>query len=222
MNEPGTVAIELEGERLRLLPERALSWERARTLLVADAHFGKAASFRALGVAVPGGTTGGTLARLDAALERTAAQRLIVLGDLLHAREGRTEATFHALAEWKAGRPALEWLLVRGNHDRRAGDPPAELAIGCRDEPVVEPPFVFAHAPKPHSDGYVIAGHLHPAADLAGRGRAHERLPCFWVRRDMMVLPALGDFTGVAPISPAPDDAVYAVADREVIRILRP
>ncbi|HEX2718348.1 MAG TPA: ligase-associated DNA damage response endonuclease PdeM [Gemmatimonadaceae bacterium] len=221
MNERGAVAIELCGERLQLLPERALYWERTATLLVADAHFGKAASFRALGVAVPGGTTGGTLARLDAALDRTSARRLVFLGDLLHAREGRTDATFRALAGWKSARSGLEWTLVRGNHDRRAGDPPAELGIGCRDEPVLERPFVLAHAPKPSREGYVLGGHLHPAAELSGEGRARERLPCFWVRPDVTVLPALGEFTGVASIAAAAGDSVYAVAEGEVVRILR-
>lgn len=218
MNRGAEVEIELRGERVVLLPERAAYWERARTLLVADTHFGKDATFRALGVAVPG-TTAGTLARIGDALDRTGATRLVFLGDLLHAREGRTEATFRALAEWKAARPTLDWTLVRGNHDRRAGDPPADLGIGCRDEPAAEPPFVLAHAPKPSPEGYVLAGHVHPAVDVAGPGRARERLPCFWVSSAVMVLPALGEFTGVGQISPVPDDAVYAIAGSEVIRI---
>ena len=35
------------GEQLLLLGERAVYWERTRTLFVADPHFGKAAAFRA-------------------------------------------------------------------------------------------------------------------------------------------------------------------------------
>ena len=77
-----------------LLGERAVYWERARTLLVADPHFGKAAAFRAAGVLVPRGTTGETLSRLDAALDRTRAERIVFLGDFLHAREGRSAETF--------------------------------------------------------------------------------------------------------------------------------
>lgn len=216
----GAAAIEVRGERLLLLPERAVYWERRETLFVADAHFGKDATFRALGVPVPAGTTGGTLARLDAALARTGARRLVFLGDLLHAREGRTDAVFAELTRWKGARPTLDWTLVRGNHDRRAGDPPAALAIGCRDEPVAEPPFVLAHRPSASTEGYVLAGHLHPAVDLSGAGRARERLPCFWVRSSMMVIPALGEFTGVASVAPEAGDRVYAVAGSEVVSIL--
>ena len=82
-------AADIAGERVSLLPERAAYWERTRTLLVADPHFGKAAAFRAAGVPVPRGTTTGSLTRLDAALARTGAARIVFLGDFLHAREGR-------------------------------------------------------------------------------------------------------------------------------------
>jgi metallophosphoesterase superfamily enzyme len=53
---------------LWLLADRALYWPERRWLCVADAHFGKAAAFRALGQPVPRGTTANNLARLDAQL----------------------------------------------------------------------------------------------------------------------------------------------------------
>ena len=108
-----------------LLPERALFWPRAGTLVVADLHWGKGATFRAAGIPIPVGTTSDDLARLDGALLRTGARRLVVLGDLFHARAGRIAT--HTLAElrrWRGAAPELEILLVRGNHDRHAGDPP--------------------------------------------------------------------------------------------------
>ena len=79
--------VEVAGERLELWPERAAHWPRRRMLLVADPHFGKAATFRALGVRVPHGTTEGALARLDALVTRLAPARIEFLGDFLHARE---------------------------------------------------------------------------------------------------------------------------------------
>ena len=48
--------ISLAGEAVRLLPERAIYWERERALVVADLHWGKAATFRAAGVPLPPGT----------------------------------------------------------------------------------------------------------------------------------------------------------------------
>ena len=124
MMENGDVALELEGEHVVLMPEHALWMPERKTLLVADTHFGKAATFRAGGIFVPRGTTATTLARLERALARTNATRVVFLGDLLHAREGRSPETLRLVADWRASRAEVEVVLVRGNHDRSAGDPP--------------------------------------------------------------------------------------------------
>lgn len=205
------------GETLLLLAERAMYWERTGTLFVADPHFGKAAAFRAGGVPVPRGTTTENLRRLDAAIVRTGANRVVFLGDFLHAREGRAPETLRVLNDWRATHAAMEMLLVRGNHDVRAGDPPLELAIRCENGPVVEAPFVFAHHPAASDDGYVLCGHIHPGVWLHGAGRQFERLPCFWLGARTAVLPAFGEFTGLASVEVVEGDRVWVVAGDEVI-----
>jgi DNA ligase-associated metallophosphoesterase len=215
----GSVSIAIQGETLWLMPQRVAYWVGARTLLVADVHFGKAAAFRALGVAVPEGTTGAALERLDAALHATNAMRVVFLGDFLHAREGRAPTTLEAVRAWRARWARVEMLLVRGNHDRGAGDPPPDADIRCADAPVVEPPFALAHHPAESRQGFVLAGHLHPGALLRGAARQRARLPCFWARRGGLVLPAFGDFTGLAEIEPAPGDRVFVVADGDVVEV---
>ncbi len=213
------VVVDLAGERVRLLPERALLREADGTLFIADPHWGKAAAFRAAGVPVPGGTTASGLARLDAALARTGARRLVFLGDFLHAREGRAPGTLATLAAWRERHAAMEVVLVRGNHDRHAGDPPRDFRIVCLDAPVVEAPFVLLHHPAPRAEGYALGGHVHPAVRLAGPGRQREFLPCFWLGARVGVLPSFGDFTGAAEVSPAPGDRVYVVAGEEVVPV---
>ena len=210
--------VEIAGESLELCAERAAYWPRRRMLLVADPHFGKAASFRALGVRVPRGTTEGALARLDTLVTRLEPQRIDFLGDFLHAREGRDDETFRLLAEWRAGHDRIAMRLVRGNHDKRAGDPPSRVGIECVDGPVLEPPFALAHHPTRVAGAYVLAGHVHPCAVLVGRGRQRERLPCFWLGQHAGVLPAFGDFTGCAEVTATEGDAVWVVADAEVVR----
>jgi DNA ligase-associated metallophosphoesterase len=210
--------ITIAGETLELCAERAAYWPRRRTLLVADPHFGKAATFRALGVRVPRGTTEGAVARLDRLVARLAPARIDFLGDFLHAREGRTDETFRVLAEWRARHGGVAMRLVRGNHDKRAGDPPSDVGIECVDGPVLEPPFALAHHPTHVAGSYVLAGHVHPCAVLVGRGRQRERLPCFWLGAHTGVLPAFGDFTGCAEVTPAEGDALWVVADDEVMR----
>lgn len=207
------------GETLILLAERAVFWERAGALLVADPHFGKAAAFRAAGVPVPRGTTTENLRRLDAAVDRTGARRIVFLGDFLHAREGRAPETLRTLNDWRASRATLDILLVRGNHDARAGDPPPALAIRCDTAPVVEGPFVFAHHPTASESGYVLAGHVHPGVWLRGAGRQFERLPCFWFGARTGVLPAFGEFTGLASVAVVEGDRVWVVAGDDVIPV---
>ena len=74
-----------------------LWWPAARMVMVADVHFGKAATFRRAGQPVPHGTTADNLARLDALLAATGADHLVFLGDFLHARSGAAGAERHLL-----------------------------------------------------------------------------------------------------------------------------
>jgi metallophosphoesterase superfamily enzyme len=127
--------------------------------------------------------------------------------------------TFQTLVEWRARHADLELVLVRGNHDRRAGDPPPELNIECVNAPVLEAPFAFLHHPQPTPGSYALAGHIHPAVKLRGRGLQRATLPCFWFTPGVATLPAFGSFCGKAVIQPAPGDRVYVIADDEVVPI---
>jgi DNA ligase-associated metallophosphoesterase len=220
MSPDGDVSVIIRGEELTLLPERAIFWNAQRTLFIADPHWGKAATFRAGGIPVPSGTTDESISRLDGMLQRTSARHIVFLGDLLHAREGRSDEMFGAVARWRDSRPNVELMLVRGNHDKRAGDPPGELRIECEDAPYTMAPFVLDHHPRPSVDGYVLAGHVHPAIRMYGAGRQHLRLPCFFFGRDLAILPAFGDFTGLADVEPVEGDQVFAIAESSVVRVV--
>jgi DNA ligase-associated metallophosphoesterase len=211
--------IDIRGERLTLLPERAMYWARERTLFAADTHWGKAATFRAASLPIPEAMTDDDLTRLARMVERTGARRLIVLGDMLHARKGRSPETLGAIAAWRANHPGLGILLVRGNHDRGAGDPPKDWNVRCVDEPFELPPFVLRHKPGEPSNGYALAGHIHPAARLTGRGGQELKLPCFWFQPHGAILPAFGSFTGTASIAPRRGDRVFVVADGTILSV---
>lgn len=209
--------VTIAGEELRLLPERAVWWPRTRTLLLADFHLGKPAAFRALGVPVPEGTTRADLARLQGAIERLNAARVVILGDLLHARAGLAPEMMTAFAEWRRAHPTVDVRLVRGNHDHSAGDPPSGWGIECVEGPIADQPFVWQHEPAEHADGYVVSGHIHPAVRLYGAGASSLRAPCFWIGERCLVLPAFGSFTGAKVIRPRAGDRVFAVGEGEVI-----
>ncbi|WP_334134904.1 ligase-associated DNA damage response endonuclease PdeM, partial [Tepidimonas sp.] len=209
---------------LWLLAQRAVWWPAGSTLFVADVHLGKAAAFRAAGVPVPSGTTRDNLQRLGALLQASGARRLVVLGDWLHARAARTPAVLQALRDWRAAHAALQCVLVRGNHDTHAGDPPPELAMEVVDEPWPLGPWVCHHAPPPASAAapapgelrsasrwwadtdphplpppappMALCGHTHPVAVVRGGARERLRLPCYVLTPSALWLPAFGAFTG--------------------------
>jgi metallophosphoesterase superfamily enzyme len=67
--------------------------------------------------------------------------------------------------------------------------------------------------------GYVLAGHIHPAARITGRANESLRLPCFWFGADAAVLPAFGAFTGTAVVDPDPGDRVCVIAGDRVLEL---
>ncbi|MCA3189276.1 ligase-associated DNA damage response endonuclease PdeM [Cupriavidus sp.] len=216
-DQAGAQLIELAGETLWLLPEHAVWWPAAATLMVADVHIGKAAAFRALGQPVPHGTTADNLARLLDLARRYPARDLLFLGDFLHARAARTAAVLLALHDWRRAMPSrVRCTLVRGNHDTHAGDPPRELGFEVVTEPLVMPPFALCHEPGARPEGYVLAGHLHPACVLRGRGSDALRLPCFVVGQRGMILPAFGAFTGHATVRAGEGERVFVVGGGRV------
>jgi DNA ligase-associated metallophosphoesterase len=211
--------IVLDGERLLLLGERAVFWGKCKALIIADPHWGKAAAFRAAAVAVPEAVTQDDLLRLDGALDRTGAKRLIILGDLIHAEKGRSQSTFDAISDWRKRRSRLKVVLVRGNHDRRAGDPPEEWRFEVVDEPLAESPFCYRHYPEECEEGYTLAGHLHPAVKLIDEMGASHRFACFHFGKRIGVLPAFGSFTGTATVRPKVGDRVFVVSEGEVVSV---
>lgn len=212
-------SLEIANETLHLLPERALYWPRTGTLLIADPHFGKDATFRAHAIPLPQGTTQAELDRLTQAIERTGAQKLIILGDLLHAAKGREEAVFDAVTNWRSRHADLSIYLVRGNHDRHAGDPPVAWQMELVDGPTPGPHWVLNHEPLTPETGYALVGHLHPAVQLTGKGHQSLKLPCFWFGPACGVLPAFSAFVDHGTIRPRQGDQVYVVTDDAVLPV---
>ncbi len=215
----GNCEIDLAGERLWLLPQRAVWWPSCGTLLIADTHFGKEATFRSAAIPVPDQASD-QLSRLDRLLADTNAARLIILGDLLHSRKGRCEVTFTQISTWFSQRPELAVELVRGNHDLSAGDPPDEWNVQCHDQPYHVGPLDLFHDvadQRTNDSPPVLAGHLHPMARLRGRAGDSARLPCFLLRQQVLTVPAFSPFVDGKAISARADDRVYAICDNQVL-----
>jgi len=207
------VQLDLGAERVRLLPGRAVAW--GKTVLVADVHFGKSDTFRHYGLPLPDADLDVDLDRLTQLVTHAAADRLLVLGDLVHAQVGLNDDVVRRVADWRAALDA-EVELVPGNHDRHA--PPDAWRIALRPEGHREGGFRFVHQPSTDSAAYTWCGHVHPAV-VVGRGRHADRFPCFWLGAALGMLPAFGTFTGGHGVRPVPGDRVVAVTSEGLIDI---
>jgi DNA ligase-associated metallophosphoesterase len=206
----------LQGQKLIFHPERAIFWQEKKALIVADPHFGKAQVLREHGIPVPKGTTAGDLERLSGLLDLFHAHRLIVLGDLTHGRVQNSQAFDGYFKQWRRRYKDVKISLVTGNHDRHSGRPPTHMQIDQMAAALLLTPFHFTHRPTSAGPLYTMAGHLHPAVTLKGKGRQKEILACFWIGSCAAVLPAFGTFTGNHIIRAKPGDQIFVIADEGV------
>jgi uncharacterized protein len=184
------VEVDIAGERVALFADRALFWPRERALLIADLHLGKADTFRAAGIALPSGGTRHDLDRLTALIERTRAERLIVLGDMLHA-SANSQRWRETWDRWRAHHSALRIDVIAGNHDRALAS--ARLDVVHHAEALGVGPFLLRHMPEEVADVHVICGHVHPVVRLP---RILGRWPAFALGERQTILPSFSAFTG--------------------------
>lgn len=204
-------------QRLLLTGERAVVWPAQRTVLVADVHLGKEAVFRRHGMAVPDGPTVENLDRLTAIVRRHSCERVVVLGDLMHAPPRAGDTWPRSVSRWLDDHRQLAVHVVAGNHDRAVGRQRLDARIQWHLASLPVGPFQLRHEPAADGDeGFAICGHLHPVIRLR-IGAERLRAPVFWWRRNSAVLPAFGRFTGGHPISTQSDDRIWVVQDGAVV-----
>ena len=177
----------------------ALFWEDQRLLVVSDLHLEKGSSFAKRGVLLPPYDTVATLGRLAAVIARHDPRTVIALGDSFHDRDAHERLSAPDRDAIAALQSRRDWIWISGNHDPAlpsdlGGVVASEVAVGA---------IAFRHEPS----GAVgeIAGHLHPKARVATRGRSMERR-CFACDGERAVMPAFGAYTGGLSIR----DAAFA------------
>lgn len=192
-----TPILRFAGHNFEPLPSGGLYWHARRTLLVADLHLEKMASFARRGQMLPPYDTGLTLARLEADLRRTGAEQLISLGDSFHRADASKLLTNSDRMRIERLTDMVDCIWLSGNHD------PAPHAIGGICMPELElASLTLTHEPRRGTTG-LVAGHLHPAAHLHIEGRSTRR-PCFVHDNRLLIIPAYGSSTGsINILSPA-------------------
>ena len=200
----------------------ALYWEAQRLLVVSDLHLEKGSSFAARGVLLPPYDTAATLARLAAVIARHDPRMVIALGDSFHDRDAHQRLSVarsrrdlgHAGAD--ATGSGSRAITIRRCPPTSAASIASEVCIG---------PIAFRH--EPTGAFGEIAGHLHPKARVATRGRATERR-CFASDGERAVMPAFGAYTGglsirdeaFTKIFGAPDFIAHVLGDNKLHAIV--
>jgi uncharacterized protein len=210
------VQIDCAGETVILLADRALLWPAERTLFIADLHLGKSEIFRRSGIPIPEGHTLTDLARLDRIIDAHEVRRIVLLGDFLHAASPEASTHGQAFTAWRATRSHVAFVVVAGNHDRRAAGRELASTVDWQLSERQIGPFICRHEPGPSQAGYVLSGHIHPVIWLYGSHRERTRVPVCWIRSGYAVLPSFGSFTGGGEIEPTPDDRLFAFAANRV------
>lgn len=209
-----------------LLPGRAAFLPASATLLVADLHLGKAATFRKAGIPVPEGSSQADLARLARLIAETSTRRLVIVGDLFHAKSGCTDRVFTEFAATRRQCAGTEVILVIGNHDRTLGKVPAALGLDACLPHLADGPWHFVHEPSApltgsaHA-GFTIAGHLHPTVSIRSPGGDQIADRCFVAEATTLVLPAFGSFTGGHRVTPVPGLRLWIARDDGVADVTR-
>lgn len=201
--------IDLAGACLLPTVEGGLWWASERILIVADLHLEKGSTFARRGQMLPPYDTMTTLATLSRMVARLAPRVVVALGDSFHesaATERLRPDDRDGLRSMQCGR---EWIWVAGNHDPDigpsvGGDRSASLRIG---------PLTLVHEPGVGGTDGEIAGHLHPAARVAGRSGSVRR-KCFVSDGRRLVMPAIGAYAGGLSVLSAPFAGLFAAPFR--------
>lgn len=197
------------GHMFEPLPSGGLFWRAENTLLVADLHFEKMASFARRGQLLPPYDTGLTLSALAKDLHKTGANKLIALGDSFHRDDSVAQMQADDRARLKDIMAQVDWVWISGNHDPS----PHSLGGACLAQ-LNHQGIEFAHMPSSDAKAR-MCGHLHPAARIHINARSVRR-PCFATDGNIFILPAFGASTGSLNILSAPFEGIFQRANLRV------
>jgi uncharacterized protein len=184
-----------------------------RLLVVADIHWGYAASHRARGNLLPCWGDDEIEQRLRALIADYYPAEMIWLGDVVHAAEGG------ARAERFLRQSPIPIVSIAGNHDRRwRGSGASSVRRGN---------YFFHHgdgSPEVPEHCVEFMGHHHPAMSWRDGAGSRLKLPVLVVGAQRMVLPAFSPWAaGTAwSSSPGASETIWAISPSRIFSVNRP
>ena len=213
------LSLTINDEVCQLLPQRALFRPKNKSLYVADTHWGKDETFRAHHIPLPEGGLNENLSRLSSALNITSAERLVILGDLVHSSHSLTSSVVKDIATWRKTYANLEVQLIEGNHDRGVGALPSEWRVKTYSSNFDDEGIFLSHKPLLDVNYFSFCGHLHPTWTIRGQGKQQVNLPCFLQTNMSLIFPAFSLFSGSNAYQIHDIQHVYAITETQVLKI---
>jgi DNA ligase-associated metallophosphoesterase len=204
-----------------LSPQRCIFWQEEEALIVSDLHFGKTGHFRKNGIAVPADLYKEDLQRLVEQIAYFKPKKIIAVGDLFHSEANKELNLF---LKWRNDLAAIDFILVRGNHDILNNNWYLEAGITVKEGLYTLQNFGFVHdpaevAPETMMADFIFSGHLHPGISIKGLGKQSLQFPCYYFTDSQAILPAFSKFSGLALVKAKKPDKVFAIVDEKVILI---
>jgi len=205
--------IRVEVRRGAWLDSRLALWlAELRILVVADLHWGYAASHRAHGNLLPVWGDSEIATRLTALISDYAPEEMIWLGDSLHTLDGPDAA------EAFLPDAPCPVTIISGNHDARWS-----RARECRF--VRRADYFFHHGDRPRdipAGALEIIGHHHPAVSWQDGAGTRLKLPALVASAQRLVLPAFSPWAGGVPWKwGQPGETLYAIGTKRIFTVPR-
>lgn len=202
LDEHTHAVFSLAGHELWADRSGALFWPAQNTLVVADLHLEKGSSFARFRQHLPPYDTAATLGQLAKVIAAYQPARVVALGDSVHDRSAwdRLTDTDRGTLTELCGQ-VEDWVWIAGNHDP---EPPTGVPGRSAMELIIDG-LIFRHEPggNVRESQAEVAGHLHPAARVIGKGGSARR-PTFASDGTRLILPAFGAYAGGLCLSAAP------------------
>lgn len=188
-----TKNISVHGQKLTITNQRVLYWEKYSALILSDLHVGKTAHFRKNGIPIPNNILSKDLNRLSVLIKYFSAEKLIFTGDLLHAGDNKDVDFF---CEWKKELAEINFILVKGNHDKFSKSLSEKLNIKIHNDYFILENVCFIHEFDENLPFFQISGHIHPGIIIPSSVK-NIILPGFILTEKQLLMPAFSEFTGL-------------------------
>jgi len=203
----------VQGIKIVLTNQRVLLLPQYHTLVLSDMHLGKPAHFRKHGIPVSGQVAQEDLHQLERLIRYYQPQKVVIVGDFLHAGVNTEVLAFTRLS---VDFPTIEFILVRGNHDRVKDDVLRNMGISTIHTTHQIGGLYFLHEYKVDLPSFQINGHIHPGILMTSKTKKTFSLPAFVWTDKQLILPAFGRFTGLDTKTLFPNARFFAFYENDI------